>query len=96
MEYLVDEKRYLLSYSELREEYVRHIEMTDEEFMKNLPSALHLACVICFLKETPSYIVLSDKGVIHQLAHLLHLGDTPLDPLYEVRALFKESLNLAP
>lgn len=96
MEYLDDGKKYRLSYQELREEYIRHLEMTDEEFMQNLPSALHLACIICFLKETPTYLTLNDTGIVHQLVHLLHFGDTPLDPLNEIRALFKLQLNLAP
>lgn len=96
MEYLVEGKKYNLSYQELREEYTKHIEMSDEEFMQNLPSALHLACIVCFLKETPTYLTLNDTGIIHQLVHLLHLGDTPLDPLNEIREQFKRDIFLAP
>jgi len=78
IEYVVEGDKYMLHYQELKDHYITHLEMSDEEFMKNLPSALHLACVICFLKEIPTYICLSDKGVIHELTHLLQHGETEL------------------
>lgn len=95
MEYVVDGTHYIMSYRKLREEYHRHLEMTDKEFLKNLPSAAHLACIICFLKETPSYLVLSDKGIIHELIHLIHHGEQPLINLKDIRKLFKETLKLS-
>lgn len=94
MEYLIQGTKYLLSYQELKGHYISHIAMSDEEFMSNLPSALHLACIICFLKEIPSYICLSDEGIIHELTHLLHLEDSVVD-LKEIRELFKQQLKLA-
>ncbi len=93
--YIIDKDKYILHYQELKEKYTNHIEMTDEEFMKNLPSALHLACIICFLKETPSYVCLSDKGVIHELAHLLQHGEDDLIVLKDIRKVFKRQLKLS-
>lgn len=94
IEYLIEGEKYRLSYQELREHYQEHIEMTDFEFMNNLNSALHLACIICFLKEVPSYNCLSDKGIIHELTHLLNFGEkdkTTVD-LQKVREFFKNTI----
>lgn len=95
MQYLIEGDKYILHYQELKEQYILHIAMSDEEFMKNLPSALHLACVICFLKEIPTYICLSDKGVIHELTHLLQHGTDELIILKDIRKVFKQQLKLS-
>lgn len=96
MDYHVNGKTYVLRYQDLRQEYLRHCAMSDKEFVANLPSALHLACIICYLKETPTHLCLSDEGIIHQLTHLLHIGDCPLIRLRPIRAQFKRELLLAP
>lgn len=96
MRYEVEGTFYELSYKELKEEYLRHIEMSNEEFMKNLPSANHLANIICWFKEIPTSVCLSDKGIIHELAHLIHLGlDEPTVVLEDIRELFKQQLKLS-
>jgi hypothetical protein len=95
MEYIVEGHKYNFSYQELKEAYIRLCELSDEEFMKNISGALHLACVICFWKEIPSYLCLSDKGIIHELVHLLHIPDEPLVDIKEIRKLFKEQLKLS-
>lgn len=95
IEYNIGKNRYILHYSELRDKYITHLEMSDEEFMKNLPSALHLACIICFLKETPTYICLADDGIVHELTHLLQHGDGDTIELKKIRKLFKKQLKLA-
>ncbi len=94
MDYLVNGNTYVLSYAKLREEYLRHVAMTDSEFSSNLPSAMHLACIVCWLKETPSSVCLSDEGIIHQLAHLMHIKDCPLVSLKAIRRQFKKELKL--
>lgn len=85
--YEVDGSRYALSYSSLREDYLNYRLMTDEDFMANLVKILHFAVFVCFVKEAPSYVVLSDKGVIHELVHLLEFRDQLDDPQesFEVR-----------
>lgn len=95
MEYIVDGRKFVLSYTDLREDYYRFTSMTDEEFMKNIPVALHFACVVCFLKEVPTYVALSDKGIIHELVHLLHIPDGNTTTLREIRDLFRDALKLA-
>ena len=96
MEYRLDGRTFSMSYEGLREEHVRICGMTDAEFMEALPAALHLACVICFLKERPTYLCLSDCGVIHELVHLLHIPDGNTTPLPSIRMLFADALKLAP
>lgn len=93
MEYIVDDKKYLLSYQELKNKYHEFCQMNDDEFVKNIPAALHLACVILYLKEEPSYCVLCDRGIIHELVHLLHIPDDA--DLRHTRKMFELWLKLA-
>lgn len=93
IEYLSDGETFSLSYKELRNCYDEFCDMEDEEFLNKLPDALHLACMICFLKEVPTYICLTDKGVIHELIHLLK--NQNVRKLKEIRDLFKMTLRLA-
>lgn len=95
MRYEVEGTFYELSYKDLREEYIGHVQMSNEEFLKNLPSALHIASVICWFKEIPTYVCLSDKGIIHELIHLLDCPEEPLVVLEDIRKLFEEQLKLA-
>lgn len=94
IEYLLNDKRYVLSYSELRDKYQWFIELSDSEFMKRLSEAMHFACIVCWMKEIPSHDCLSDEGVIHQLAHMMHIPEEPLIRLSDVRHQFKTTLEL--
>ncbi len=94
IEYLVEGVKYSLSYSELKDEYTRHCEMSDEVFMANIQSAAHTACMICYLKEIPTYVCLYDEGIIRQLIHLMHIPKDTLPDLKEIRKLFKQQLKL--
>lgn len=96
--YLADEhsanpKKYILSYSELREQYRRFVDMTDEEFLRNLPSAIHFACFMGWFKELGAEATLSDKGIVHELAHLLDLEEYRPN-LHGIREQFKTLLKL--
>lgn len=93
--YKIEDTSYNISYKELREEYFKHIFYTDEEFMENLPSALHLASIICWFKEISTEVCLSDKGIIHELIHLLHCPSEPTVVLDDIRELFKNQLVLS-
>lgn len=94
IEYLSEGTKFSLSYQQLKEHYVLFCNMDDTEFIKNIPDALHLACIICLLKEIPTYVCLTDKGIIHELVHLLK-EDVTTTPLSEIRELFKVTLCLA-
>ncbi|WDG52481.1 hypothetical protein [Pseudomonas chlororaphis] len=97
MDYVVGGREYSASYQDLREEYTRFAGMTDKRFLKELPAALHFAVFVCWFKELPSSIVLSDEGIVHQLAHLIQLKGEPLvmTRLGEIRELFNKQLQLA-
>lgn len=76
MEYIVDDTKFSLSYSELKERYLNALELEDLEFLERLPELSHLACVICWLKDCGRE-VLSDRGLIHELIHLMHFKSDP-------------------
>jgi len=95
MEYRVNGKHYVISYSELKESHSKVCAYSDSEFLSNLAEVLHIATIICFFKETPSYVCLADDGIIHQLVHLFHLPNDTILELVEIRNLFKEQLFLA-
>ena len=94
LEYLSDGRKYLLSYQDLKEHYTIFCNLTDQEFVDNLPDIIHLACIICYVKEIPTYVCLSDTGIIHELVHLLKENGTTTS-LKEIRELFKITLNLS-
>jgi hypothetical protein len=75
--YLVNNSTFSVSYQELKAKYLSLKNLSDEEFFRDIPDVLHFVCIVCFLKETPSYLLLSDTGLIHQLTHLMCL-DEPL------------------
>jgi len=93
--YTLEGKAFTLRYQELKEHYVRFCEMSDEEFITNLHDALHIACIICFLKEVPTYVCLSDAGIVHELVHLLDKKYANEFRIQEARKLFELTLKLA-
>jgi hypothetical protein len=93
MEYVIDNKKFMLSYQELKNEHHRFCNMADEEFKANIPAALHLACVISWFKELPNECTVSDCGIIHELVHILHI-DNPVNNFKAVRTQFEKLLNL--
>lgn len=94
MEYLVEGTKYNLSYSDLKERYINISELSLDRFLLILPEVLHLTCIISYLKEVPSYVTLSDEGLIHQLVHLLHIGDEPLIDAEKIRQQFIDDMKL--
>lgn len=97
MEYIVDGSRFILNYQDLKEDYFTFINQSDAEFIipQNLIKALHFACIVLYLKEAGPEMTVSDKGIIHELIHLLDIPEEPLIDLAEIRELFKEVLYLA-
>lgn len=94
IDYLSGGRKFSLSYQELKHTYLEYCTMSDADFIKNLPSALHLSCVICYLKETPTSVCLADKGIIHELVHLITESGTTSE-LKQIRDLFKTTLMLS-
>jgi len=94
MEYIVEGLKYNLNYQQLREKHIEMCNIKNAEFVSRLPEALHLACVICYLKELGNESTISDKGIIHELIHLLHIPNEPLVNINEIRKQFKRVLML--
>lgn len=94
MEYIVEGVKYILSYEELKNKYIEVCEYNRERFLTNISSILHLSCVICYLKELPSYIIISDEGIIHQLVHILDKTFVEPYEIDKVRKLFKHQCQL--
>jgi len=95
MEYVVEGQRFNLCYQDLRQHYLKFISMSDGDFSKSIPEALHFACIVCYLKEIPTYLCLSDKGIIHELTHLLSSNVESVQDIKTIRELFKNQLELA-
>lgn len=95
MEYIERGRKFSISYKELRDEHLNMVELSDSDFLSQLPKAIHLACVLAWYKEIPTSNCLGDYGIIHQLGHLLHIGDDPILNLQEIREQFAEELKLA-
>lgn len=84
---------YSFSYRVVKEDYDKFCNMSDAEFIKALPEALHLACFIAYVKELGPESTIADEGIIHELVHLLTA--TGQRPLADIRADFKAILRLA-
>jgi hypothetical protein len=97
MEYLVGGHRYSFNYQNRREDFLKYKQMSDAEFVENAFSALHFAMHVCYVKDLGCEATISDKGVCHQLLHLLD-GDCRagvLAKLDEIRASFNTVCELA-
>ncbi|CAN5205884.1 hypothetical protein BH09PAT1_BH09PAT1_6350 [soil metagenome] len=72
--------RYEFSYPELKDDYENYISMTNTKFFSEIPKVLHFICIVSYVKQIPSYVLLSDEGLIHQLVHLIdeQTKDEPL------------------
>jgi hypothetical protein len=94
MIYLSEGKEFIFHYQELKDKYNEFCEMDNDEFCKSSKDALHLAIIICYLKELPTSAVLGDTGIIHELTHLV-CGIELSKSIEELRNDFMEILKLA-
>lgn len=95
MRYLINGIEYLFDYSHVKSLYERYSTCTDDEFMDNLPNIAHLACFVCYLKGFGNDSTISDKGIIHELIHLMTEPKEPTNKLQEVRQSFNEKIKLS-
>lgn len=97
--------KYGFSYQQLRDDYLRYVMMSDDEFLGNLLDILHFAVFVCYVKEMSGQWILADTGIIHELVHLLmeernqrerrkeiEVTTTPLD---KIRDIFNRDCCLA-
>lgn len=100
MEYLETEfngnkRRVILHYQELKEDYLKIKEYSNEEFKEKLLEILHTTCIICHLKEIPSYNLVGDCGLIHEIVHVLNNTETFHSSIDNIREMWNSMCKLA-
>lgn len=95
---------YGISYTELKDHYLRFIRMNDKQFIAALPEAIHFACITCWLKEVGPEASIGEAGIVHELAHLMHHGSgyarrqkpgSRIAHIKAIRKQFERTLKLA-
>lgn len=94
IDYLVNGHKYGLSYADLREKYREFRAMSDQDFLVSLPRLAHFVCIVGWMKELPADATIGDRGIVHELIHLMAAGGTTTS-LADVRAQFNALLELA-
>ena len=94
MEYILDDKKFSFSYKQLKEQYLKFKEMSEEEFFSDIPRLLHFACFIGWIKELGNDCLISDVGIIHELVHLLEKDVETALTKEELRGKFLTLLEL--
>lgn len=92
--YLVDGMEYSFNYQDLKSKYQAVVNYSDEQFMDNLPEIAHLACIISYFKGLGTQATISDKGIIHELIHLMTDPEEPTNDLAEIREKFNRLIKL--
>jgi len=92
--YVVNGKSFSASLYELKKEYRRLKNLSDDEFIQQIKKALHLSCIISFIKKLDINDTVGDYGLIHQLVHLLDIPEEPLIDVKEIRKQFDTLLKL--
>lgn len=94
LHYLVDGVEYSFNYQDLKARYEDISQYSDEQFMEELPEIAHLACVVSYFKGLGSNATIGDKGIIHELLHLMTSPDEPTNNLQEIRKSFNDKIKL--
>ena len=96
MFYIVDDKRYYFKYSDLVGLFSKYEQYTDSEFIDNIVEILHFACFVSYMKGLSLEETLSDEGIVHELVHILHIGDEPTisSKITEIRNKFNKLLKI--
>lgn len=95
IEYIIEDRHYMLSYQELKEHYNKFKNMSDADFKSNIVDVLHLICIVGYLKEVPSHVLLCDIGLIHEIVHLMK-GEQEYGVNFKsIRAMFNQWMELS-
>lgn len=93
MEYIVNNKKYHFSYSELQDKYWEFRNASDEEFFSNIPELLHFVVFVAWFKEIGTNVLLADDGLLHELIHMLN-GVETVECKDEIREMFNNLMRL--
>lgn len=85
---------FSFSYNKIREEYLNIKNYSNEQFLTNLKEILHTTMLICYIKEIPTYICLSDTGILHELIHLINEVETCHRSLDLIRNMWNNTCRL--
>lgn len=94
LNYLIDGVEYSFNYQELKARYEDISQYSDEQFMEELPKIAHLACIISTLKGLGIQATIGDKGIIHEIIHLMTEPNEPTNDLSEIREKFNCLIKL--
>ena len=92
--YKVGNKEFLFDIKSLQYSFKQYKNYNDEEFLNDIENILHFAVYMCWLKEIPSDICLSDDGIVHQLVHLLKRSTKKHSDIKEIRKNFNKFLKI--
>ncbi len=93
MEYLLDNHKFNLNYSQLKEDFEDYSNLPDEQFIAKIPEILHFICILSYLKELPAICLVGDTSLMHELIHILN-GIETVQTLKEIRKLFDILMEL--
>ena len=94
MDYIISDKKFNLNYTELVEIYKEIVGYTDSKFLKEIPKILHFICIVSYLKSTPTYLLMGDDCLVHELTHIM-CGVENIKPLNEIREDFNLLMKLS-
>lgn len=92
--YLVDGVEYSFNYQDLKSRYEDICQYSDEQFMEELPQIAHLACIVAYFKGLGSSATIGDKGIVHELIHLMTSPEEHTNNLQEIRKSFNDKIKL--
>ncbi len=94
LDYENREHRFSYSYRALKEEYNIIDSYSDEEFLANLADILHTTIFICWIKEIPNEMTLSDYGILHEISHIMAKVESPYNSLDTIRKMWHDICRL--
>lgn len=94
--YRVGETNYEYDPAKLMRTYELICDYSDEEFMDNLAKILHFSSFMCFVLNLSNIETLSDKGIIHELIHLLNDNTRDYTDIKDVRKKFEDLFGEIP
>lgn len=92
--YLIDGVEYSFNYQELKFRYEDICQYSDKQFMEELPEIAHLACIVSYLKGLGTQATIGDKGIIHEIIHLMTNPEEPTNNITEIRLKFNKLIQL--
>jgi hypothetical protein len=91
-DYKVEGSTYSMNYQDLKSHFEMYKGFNDGQFIDQAIKIFHFASFVCYFKNIPTQAILCDKGILHQLAHLID-EDTKEDAVREISEI-RERFNI--